>query len=56
MIQFDEHIFQMGWNHQLDAYSPDFHQMASLTSPLKLNSAAFEKDSIGRVLSFFGGW
>ena len=18
MIQFDEHIFQMGWNHQLD--------------------------------------
>ena len=20
MIQFDEHIFQMGWNHQLDLY------------------------------------
>ena len=22
MIQFDEHIFQMGWNHQLDQFSP----------------------------------
>ena len=20
MIQFDEHIFQMGWNHNLDIY------------------------------------
>ena len=23
MIQFDEHIFQMGWNHQLDRHSYD---------------------------------
>ena len=23
MIQFDEHIFQMGWNHQLDEDSLD---------------------------------
>ena len=23
MIQFDEHIFQMGWNHQLVIYCPD---------------------------------
>ena len=22
MIQFDEHIFQMGWNHQLDGHVP----------------------------------
>ena len=21
MMQFDEHIFQMGWNHQLDFFS-----------------------------------
>ena len=21
MIQFDEHIFQMGWNHQLDMFN-----------------------------------
>ena len=24
MIQFGEHIFQMGWNHQLDDFSSDF--------------------------------
>ena len=23
MIQFDEHIFQMGWNHQLDKEGPE---------------------------------
>ena len=24
MIQFDEHIFQMGWNHQLENTNPFF--------------------------------
>ena len=23
MVQFDKHIFQMGWNHQLDDYQPN---------------------------------
>ena len=23
MIQFEDHIFQMGWNHQLVTYSPE---------------------------------
>ena len=31
MIQFDEHIFPMGWfNHQLDNVSPDFAHFLSL--------------------------
>ena len=25
MIQFDKHIFQMGWNHQLDMIQQIYH-------------------------------
>ena len=33
MIQFDEHIFQMGWNHQLENTNPFFRNI----TPLKIH-------------------
>ena len=30
MIQFDEHIFQISWNHQLDNYDGKSHKVAVL--------------------------
>ena len=58
MIQFDEHIFQMGWNHQLDIFRKCFlyiymAQFCTVSSALKFN---FETKKImlfgGRSLRF----
>ena len=39
MIQFDEHIFQMGWNHQL---------ANKVITPMKLNTSTDKMDGTGR--------
>ena len=50
MIQFDEHIFQLGWNHQLDI------QMASLLGPANFQHHMIHCCQLGRedVFLFMG--
>ena len=36
MIQFDEHIFQMGWNHQLDGLGAGFGALIFESFPVSL--------------------
>ena len=44
MIQFDDHIFQMGWNHQLDyKLNTLFEVFNSIISPEPLKKAPTDK-------------
>ena len=62
VIQFDEHIIQMRWNHQLDQSgegSDDGYPEAN-SSPLKIDSwkmkFPFQKNNFERLFYFQGGY
>ena len=55
MIQFDEHIFQMGWNHQLDEFSTWKKHAIPKENIKKSSNVWFTGSSwvvVGRVLFF----
>ena len=57
MIQFDEHIFQMGWNHQLDGLGAGFGALIFESFPVSLFSCetadGFVKSGYGTHLECY---